>query len=211
MTTPQPPAVRGPDTTRDRILRASMELFGRNGFDATTIRAIAERCELTDPALYYYFKTKKDILTTLWGLPSPLENMRPVDPQMQVTAAEQRLDDAGLMDLVDWMLDGSARQDALNRILIRSILDGDETALAVRTAKRAQWLRVLTPHFLTVFPPEEAARRVEISITLSLGFVYVAQIEHGSDFPRVAADPAFRDRIKQLMRIAIPLPQPEED
>ena len=192
-------ATRGNDATRKRILAAAMELFGRDGFHDTTVRAIAERCELTDPALYYYFKTKRDILTALWDLPSPLEQMRAAVP-------DHKLDDATLMELVEWMLNGAAKQDALNRILIRSILNGDETALALRETKRAHWRQVLTPYFLTIFSPDEAAIRVEASIMLSLGYVYIAQIEHVHDFPQVAADPAFRDRIKQLMRLAIPIP-----
>lgn len=209
MKAPETLVVRGSDGTRTRILKAAMELFGRDGFDATTVRAIGERCELTDPALYYYFKSKRAVLDALWDLPSPLDQMRSKAPDLR--AVNHRLDDATLMGLVDWMLNGSARQDALNRILMCSVLDGDETALAVREAKRVHWRKTLTPYFLTVFSPEEATIRVEVSIMLSLGFVYTAQIEHGTDFPEVAADPAFRDRIKQLMRIAVPLPPPEEN
>lgn len=202
-----PPAVRGNEETRKRILKAAMELFGRDGFDDTTVRAIAERSGLTDPALYYYFKTKRDILDALWGLPSPLEQMRSVAPEIR--APDHTMDDATIADLVDWMLNGSARQDALNRMLMRSILDGDETARAVREAKRAHWRKTLTPYFQTVFSPEEAAIKVEASIMLALGFVYTAQIEHCSDFPNVAADPVFRDKLKRLMIVAIALPPRE--
>ncbi len=196
------PATRGNDATRKRILQAAMELFGRDGFDATTVRAIALRCNLTDPALYYYFETKRDILTALWDLPSPLEQMRAAVP-------ERKLDEATLMELVDWMLNGAARQDALNRILMRSVLNGDATALALRETKRAHWHRILTPYFLTVFFPDEAAVRVEASIMLSLGYIYIAQMEHVNDFPQVAAEPAFRERIRQLMCLAIPIPRAE--
>ena len=211
MTVPPPLGARGKDETRGRILKAAMELFGRDGFDSTTVRAIAERCDLTDPALYYYFKTKRDILLALWDLPSPREPMRPTTPRNMLPASpEHPMDDAALMGLTDWMLDGSARQDALNRILIRSVLDGDKTAIGVREAKRNVWLAVLTPYFATVFPPNELAIRLEASIMLALGFVYTAKIEHAADFPDISADPAFRTHIKQLMRLAVPLPAPGE-
>ena len=65
MKAPETLVVRGSDGTRTRILKAAMELFGRDGFDATTVRAIGERCELTDPALYYYFKSKRAVLDAL--------------------------------------------------------------------------------------------------------------------------------------------------
>ncbi|MEP7216606.1 MAG: helix-turn-helix domain-containing protein [Anaerolineaceae bacterium] len=207
MTVPPPLGVRGKDETRGRILKAAMELFGRDGFDCTTIRAIAEQCDLSDPALYYYFKTKRDILLALWDLPSPLEPMRPTTPRnMRPASPEFPMDDGVLMGLVDWMLDGSARQDSLNRLLFRSVLDGDKTAIALRETKRRGWLSVLTPYFASVFPPAELAIRLETAVMLALGFVYTAQIENGADFPKVAADPAFRAPLKQLMRLAIPLP-----
>ena len=199
--------IRGKNETRDRILNAAMELFGRDGFDSTTVRAIAQRCNLTDPALYYYYKTKRDILLALWGLPSPLEKMRSTTPSnMRPASVEFPMDDDTLMGLVDWMLDGSARQDSLNRLLFRSVLDGDQTAIALRETKRRGWIAVLTPYFASVFPPDELDIRLEAAIMLSLGYVYTAQIEHGADFPAVAAGLEFRARLKQLIRLAVPLP-----
>ncbi|MEO6398737.1 MAG: helix-turn-helix domain-containing protein [Tepidiformaceae bacterium] len=204
MSAPAGVPIRRNDRTRKRILQAAMELFGRDGFDGTSVRAIAERCALTDPAVYYYFKSKRAILDELWGLPSPLEELRSPAPTLR--SADQVLDESTLMDLVDWMLNGAAKQDALNRILMRSVLDGDETALAVREAKRVHWRKTLAPYFLTVFPPEESAVRLDAAMMLALGFVYTAQIDHGTNFPAVAAESEFRDHLKALILMAVALP-----
>jgi len=58
----------GPDT-REAILGAARDLFAANGFDRTTIRAIATRAEV-DPALvHHYFGTKDQLLAASLELP----------------------------------------------------------------------------------------------------------------------------------------------
>lgn len=60
------PAAESPVSgTRERILEAARELFGRNGFQRTSIREIAERLDLTKTAVLYHFSAKADILSAL--------------------------------------------------------------------------------------------------------------------------------------------------
>ena len=51
--------------TRQRILEAAREMFVRRGYEATTMRAIADRIEYTATALYHHFKSKAELLTEL--------------------------------------------------------------------------------------------------------------------------------------------------
>src|SRR5258708_13643791 len=48
--------------TRARIQRVALELFAEQGYEKTSLREIAERLCVTKAALYYHFKTKKDIV-----------------------------------------------------------------------------------------------------------------------------------------------------
>src|SRR5216110_1198663 len=48
--------------TRARIQRVALELFAEQGYDATSLREIAERLGVTKAALYYHFKSKEDIV-----------------------------------------------------------------------------------------------------------------------------------------------------
>jgi len=50
---------------RERILDVALELFNAQGYDATSLREIAERLGVTKAALYYHFKSKGDILLEL--------------------------------------------------------------------------------------------------------------------------------------------------
>lgn len=47
---------------RNAILLAAAELFGQQGFKATTTRQIAERVGIRQPSLFYHFQKKEEIL-----------------------------------------------------------------------------------------------------------------------------------------------------
>lgn len=46
-------------------LRAARDLFARHGYDATSIREVANRAGLSVPGLYYHYESKQAILQTL--------------------------------------------------------------------------------------------------------------------------------------------------
>ncbi len=48
-----------------RIINASLSLFSQKGFDATSVNEIAEEAEVTKALIYYYFKSKEEILDHL--------------------------------------------------------------------------------------------------------------------------------------------------
>jgi AcrR family transcriptional regulator len=57
--------MREPSDTRSRIQAIALELFIEQGYEATSLREIAERLGVTKAALYYHFKTKEDIVASL--------------------------------------------------------------------------------------------------------------------------------------------------
>lgn len=71
-------------TRRDEILAAAKNLFLRDGFEATTIRRIADVVGVSAPALYLYFKDKDAIMLalcdqTFGGLIELMEGMEKQD------------------------------------------------------------------------------------------------------------------------------------
>jgi AcrR family transcriptional regulator len=50
---------------RERIINASIELFSKKGFDAASVNEIAEQANVTKALIYYYFKSKEEILDSL--------------------------------------------------------------------------------------------------------------------------------------------------
>jgi AcrR family transcriptional regulator len=55
---------RGRDT-RSRLREVALQLFAEQGYEKTSLREIAERLGVTKAALYYYFKSKEDIVRSL--------------------------------------------------------------------------------------------------------------------------------------------------
>jgi AcrR family transcriptional regulator len=51
--------------TRDRILDAALEAFSERGFEGATVRQIAAKVGVSDPALYSHFKGKREIFDAL--------------------------------------------------------------------------------------------------------------------------------------------------
>src|SRR3954468_11307429 len=62
--------------TRQRIQDVALELFAERGYEKTSLREIAEHLDVTKAALYYHFKTKEDIVLSLFqDLSKPLDEL----------------------------------------------------------------------------------------------------------------------------------------
>lgn len=51
---------------RERIVAAATELFGRQGYESTTTRQIVEAAQVTKGALYHWFSSKEELLTSIY-------------------------------------------------------------------------------------------------------------------------------------------------
>ncbi|MEU7282966.1 helix-turn-helix domain-containing protein [Streptomyces sp. NPDC045431] len=62
--------------TRQRIQDVALGLFAEQGYEKTSLREIAERLGVTKAALYYHFKTKEDIVISLFqDLTRPIDDL----------------------------------------------------------------------------------------------------------------------------------------
>ena len=52
-------------TTKDKILEYSINLFSEKGYSETTMREIAEKCNIKASSIYNHFKSKEEILNTI--------------------------------------------------------------------------------------------------------------------------------------------------
>jgi AcrR family transcriptional regulator len=191
------PAIRGRDETRSRILEAALELFARDGFDDTTVRAIAARCGLTDAAIFYYFPSKRHLLDALWRIPSG-RNIRALTPSGVMTEERVR-------ELTDETLDFIADNHAVMRLMTFEALAGDRTATALQQESRAVWRRTIHAHFTAAFGEDIADCATDALHSLVLGFTMRAMMEHGERTGEVCRDPEFRDQLFQRARLVVPL------
>jgi AcrR family transcriptional regulator len=82
--------------TRERIQAVALELFAERGYDKTSLREIAERLDVTKAALYYHFRTKEDIVASLF------ENL--------IT---------GMDEVIDWVRDQPRNVDTRKELIRR--------------------------------------------------------------------------------------------
>jgi TetR/AcrR family fatty acid metabolism transcriptional regulator len=51
---------------RDRILKAAVKVFAKNGFHATRVSEVAKAAGVADGTIYLYFKSKEELLVSLF-------------------------------------------------------------------------------------------------------------------------------------------------
>ena len=59
---------RARDEKREAVLRTAVQLFLEQGYHRATLNGVAERLNITKPALYNYFRSKEDILFECWSI-----------------------------------------------------------------------------------------------------------------------------------------------
>jgi AcrR family transcriptional regulator len=203
MELPLPSEPRGRDATRQRILEVALELFGRYGFEGTSVKAIGEQSGLTDGALYYHFRSKREILDALWDTAEArVLGVAPPDEHLTVER---------LMYLVDLMFDAAAEQDMLLRIMIRQALGKDRVAMELRNQTMAYWKQYLVRQFETCLPLDEAAAHADALASLILGVTFTTLIDHGDRFAEVCRSPDFRAQVHDLVRLTLPFCRSGED
>jgi AcrR family transcriptional regulator len=58
---------RARDEKREAVLRTAVQLFLEQGYHRATLNEVAERLNITKPALYNYFRSKDEILFECWA------------------------------------------------------------------------------------------------------------------------------------------------
>lgn len=183
------------DDTRARILAAAMEAFARDGFDGTTVRAIARRCGLSDAGVFYYFPTKRHLLDALWD--------EAPTAAFPARGGGGPLTRERLRELVAATMVVSAENFTYLRLVAREALRSDETAIALRNASRARWRATLLEHFGDAGP--RAAELVDLFAEAMTGYLLRLEMEHGDAYPQAARDERTIDRITSAIERLLPV------
>ena len=90
-----------PVTTREKILNAAARLFVERGFEATSVRDIANSVGISNPSLYYYFPSKAAILEELLAEPLSLAHLAAAEAADLSGEAKVRRVINGLLDALE--------------------------------------------------------------------------------------------------------------
>ncbi len=113
----RPRAANGAET-RERIINAARQVFSELGYDASTFQAIAERANLTRPAINHYFTNKKD----LYGQVLASTNTALFAAGVEAAAGETTLN-GKLSAFMSGMMDAHRQSDSAAAFLVTSMLE----------------------------------------------------------------------------------------
>lgn len=78
--------------TKEKILMTALQLFARDGYEAVSVRNIAEELGMTKGALYRHYKNKRDIFDSIVERMFQIDAQRAKDHQMPVEEYESMPD-----------------------------------------------------------------------------------------------------------------------
>lgn len=110
--------------TRARIQQAAMELFAERGVRGTALWQIAERLNITKPALYYYFDSREDLINSL---------VEPVIEDTEATLTALEKDPPAPAPLLERYYEMSIRHRDINLLVLRDLSLFTGTDLGKRT------------------------------------------------------------------------------
>lgn len=103
------------EKTRNRILREALLLFKRDGYDQTTIEAIAEAAEIGPRTLYRYFASKDLILL------DPISGNRDFSATFSRHAVNLSVEEALAEAILEWARWQDTNAEEI--LLVRSLID----------------------------------------------------------------------------------------
>ncbi|MCJ1678920.1 TetR family transcriptional regulator [Streptomyces sp. APSN-46.1] len=148
-------ARRSSDTTKTTILRAARERFAAQGYERTTIRAVAADAEIDPSMVMRYFGSKDGLFEAALAVDLRMPDLRAV-PAGELPAALVR-------HFVDrW--EGDPADDAL-LVLLRSAVTNERGAARMREVFATQ----VAPALVAALGPDRAARAAGLVAAQLLG------------------------------------------
>lgn len=182
------------DCTRRRILDAARQLFAEHGYERTTVKAIASRLDITDPALYHHFRSKREIFESLL-----------VEPEFSEIDGieEMRLGREALIDRLMATLRAYNQHSDLMRMLFREQMSGEPASIAFSERSRNAYKGLFLPSFISLYGDDGHVIIDALSAMLT-GLSWDAMLAYGADFGRVAEQEAFLQRARAMVELAMP-------
>lgn len=171
--------------TRQRIQDVALDLFAEQGYEKTSLREIAERLNVTKAALYYHFKTKEEILVSIFeDLTQPIEDLIDWGRQQPPTLATKQ-------EIVRRYADTLAQAAPLFRFMHENQATVRELRIGDLFKERMKGLRhiIIDPDATLA----DQVRCVSAIFTLHAGMVFVMQDLEG--------DP--EDKREAILEVAI--------
>lgn len=185
MTSGSPIRRRNPDATRERLLRAALEMYGTDGFVATTTPELARRAGIAEGTIYRHFPSKEALLNAVYqGVQGwMLKLCKDQAGDREITAKER------LMRVARGLIEAAGKDPAVVRLYLEppdaKLLDSRTNATVAETTAALQHLVAMGKSDGRVKPgPAEMWSGVWLSV---IGFAVerVARAEWTVEHPQI--------------------------
>jgi AcrR family transcriptional regulator len=149
---------RRADETRRRILRAARQRFTTDGYERTTIRAVAADAAIDPSMVMRYYGSKEGLFAAATAFDLRLPDLGAIAPEDRGAALVRHF-------FSRW--EGDAEDDTL-RVLLRSAATNEPAAERMRAIFRHQ----LVPTLAKACPEGEVAERAGLVTSQMLGLAY---------------------------------------
>lgn len=146
---------RDGQATKQKILKVAEELFAEKGFDATSVDSIARTAGVNKALIYYYFKSKNDLVSALF-----ISIIQELGVHLRAPAVVSRTQ-SGEIDLRDKIkqeilfLDG--RRKILSVLLMEALKQGRREGFLFKCAE------MVISHEAEVYQASLAAKKAALS------------------------------------------------
>ncbi|GAA2612302.1 MULTISPECIES: TetR/AcrR family transcriptional regulator [Streptomyces] len=175
--------------TRQRIQDVALELFAEQGYEKTSLREIAERLEVTKAALYYHFKTKEDIIISIFE-----DLTRPIDELITWAEGEPRT-----LETKREVLRRYSEAMAGGAVLYRFMQENQATMreLSIGETVKKRLFTLVELLRTKDGPLTDQVRCVSALFTLHAGMMFLQHVEGNPEETRLAALEVATDLITQ--------------
>jgi len=111
--------VKPADLTRQRLVRAALELFTTQGYYPTTTPQIARKAGIAEGTIYRHFAGKRQLLNELYRGAARWATQLVREAESRAGASRERL-----MSLAELLVDGAGREPAVVRLFFFQDLSG---------------------------------------------------------------------------------------
>lgn len=151
--------------TLHRIAETGLRLFVANGYEATTLDAIAEAAGVSRRTIFYYFKSKEEILLAYQsGIPEIIRN----------AVLQETTDQAPLDAVLNALLKLAAGYNSEHMIAIDRLMRSTEQLRAAKHAKYVQEEQALFEALCQLWPQAKRRNAMRIVAMVSVGALRLA-------------------------------------
>jgi AcrR family transcriptional regulator len=159
--------------TRQRLAEVGLRLFVENGYEATTLEAIAIEAGISPRTFFYYFKTKDELLQ-FWHRRGFLDAL---GPAMLRESREQR----PLTAIRNCLLKLAPRYDTENSVIVDRILNSTESLRLRKHAIFTALEETLVATLSEMWPEPDKLASHRIAAMIATGAVRLAMEERRQD------------------------------